>query len=919
MSDVTGDPDYAALRRALEQQYRIESIVHESPDGAVYRACDLTLDRPVVIKAAHPALAGPWRFEEFEREARILASLHHPAIPSVHHAEPLGEYLHVVVEDPGGDPLERRLRERPLPPEEVVRIGVEVLGALEVVHARGLAHRDVQEGNVILAAGRCVLDGFARAGPAGDADIAEDLRAAALLLARAAGRADGQVQRLPYRLRFALERALAAEPAERWPTASAFRAALQNPGRRPVRWGQWARTAAVPVLAAVSWYAWPADGGEPPPPRELAIMPFKVDGGQPLEPLGTHFTHLVQLNLDNLPGLELTSRRQVDYWWTGQGHDPLGIDWAGAARDLQVHWVAYGLVDRRPGDLLRVRLTLYDSLGTKSVLPEVRGPAADLAALGDSVTLRMIRVVSPRADSLYEPVAGLAAVPLAALKAFLQGEAAFAQDAWALAQRYYEIALEHDPAFALAEWRLANVKRWRRLPYEVDLREVYRRHAHRFRPRDGLLIEALIDPDLKARFAKLDTVIASHPADGYARLLQGEELFHRGPLVGRGIEQAVAAMAAAVALDPALALAHDHLVLAAVRLGRRDEARHALARRRRLGTSARPGDLAMVPFLKLVYDERFVPWRAALRYRYIALRKDRRQLAEIERVARMGTPWLDMPHTQLRYSELLLRAGESSGETHATAHEGKGLAYVALGRWGEALAQIDSAAALLDLPEARLQRAEWRVVPAALGMPAVDAAEGLRQLEELSTDSVVRDRAIWALALAAQSAGDTALARRWTALLSPESPLRALLEAREAALHGDLGLALARSDSARLAFQVTRPPDAFAGAAFHLLRGDWFAALGDRGRADAEWLWYEASDVEGWPVGLAQAGEVDGALGVFARLKRARARLVPGASAGDTLRACGHLRRIVQLWAGADSVMSPLLREASGLAEQCPR
>ena len=116
-----------------------------------------------------------------------------------------------------------------------------------------------------------------------------------------------------------------------------------------------------------------------------------------------------------------------------------------------------------------------------------------------------------------------------------------------------------------------------------------------------------------------------------------------------------------------------------------------------------PEDLDLVPFLHLVYDERFVPWRAWLRWHYLAWRRDPRMLAKIEQVARMGTPWLDMPETQLRYSDLLLRAGAHSAQTYGTAHEGKGLAYYALGRPRQALAEIDSATDLMDSPEARLQ------------------------------------------------------------------------------------------------------------------------------------------------------------------------------------------------------------------------
>jgi tetratricopeptide (TPR) repeat protein len=913
---VTESDRYASLRTALEHEFWIEQVLEETATGAVYVARDLTLDRRVLVKALDPASAGDARTTEFGREVKVLASLSDPGIPTIHHAGLIGDLRFVVLEHPGGETLECRLREGPLSPEEILRLGVQLLGALETVHAAGMVHSAVIPRNVIVADGRYLLDGFGAATAATDGAALADLQAVGRLLGEAGGRS------LPRPVRAAVKRALSLDPAERVPSATAFREALETMVRRSAPRRRGRRVAIGAILAVGAIYgivqAWDRPRALGAAPRELAVLPLEVDGGQPLDPLGLNLAHLIQLNLEEVPDLGLTPRGQVDRWWKTQGREASAVDGFSAARALRAHWVGHGLVDRRPGDVLRVRLSLYDSTGSTSVLPEVRGPGSDLAALGDSISLSIIRVVAPRSDKLYEPVVGFAGVPLAALKAFLQGEAAFAQDAWALAQRYYELALGADSTFALADWRLANVRHWRRLPPGLGLAGVYRRHASRLRPRDRLLIKALLEPDLEIRFAELDRVIQRLPGDGYARLLQGEELFHRGPLVGRGLDEALPVMDSAVAADSSLALAHDHLVLGHIRFGRGKEARGALDLRRRVGQGDRQDDLDLVPFLELVYDERFVPWRAWARYRYIAWRKDPRQLDGIERVARTGMPWLDMPRTQLRYCDLLLRAGRPAAETHATAHEGKGLALFALGRLNEALAEIDSAAALFDSPEARLQQAEWRVIPHALGLPGAATRDWESRLAELAEDSSFGSRAAWALALARLAAGDTVEARRWSERLAAAAPLRALVDAGQAAARGDFELALALTDSVRLEFQVTRPPDPFAAAVFHLFRGDWWAATSEPARADRERLWYEASDVEGWPEGLSQSGEVDGALATFARLKRARALLAPGSSAGDSLTACSHLARIGELWSDVDPVLRPLADEAATLAKSCP-
>ena len=902
---MTEHERYAPLRSALERDLRIEQILQESPEGAAYLARDLTLARRVLVKALDSARAGEAAAEAFAREARVLASLSDPGIPAIHHAGSTGGFRYILLEPPEGPTLDQRLGNGPLPPREVLRLGLQVLGALDTMHNSGFAHGSVEPRHVIVGDSRIVLSGFGHATAHTDEAARADLEAVARLLREAGGGT------LPGPVGTAVKRALGLAGEGRL-GAEGFRALLEDTERRPARRRPGRAAALGTALLVGAVYvgvsAWNRPGPPGPAPRQLAVLPLDVDGGQSLDPLGKNLAYLIQLGLEEVPGLELTPRSQVDRWWEEQARADRPADGFAAARALRAHWVAHGVADRRPDGALRVRLSLYDSAGTGRALPEVRAPAGDLAALGDSLALTVLRVVAPPADRGLEP-GGFASVPLPALKAFLQGEAASARDAWALAQRYYETAIGLDSAFALADWRLANIKRWRRLSHGSDLAAVYARHASRFRTRDRLLIEALLQPDLDVRFALLDTAIQRLPADGSARLLQGEELFHLGPLAGHGVDEALPVMAAAVARDSALALAYDHLVLGHVRAGRRDGARDALGLRRRVGHGDRRDDLDLLPFLELAYDERFVPWRAWLRYHYIAWRRDPRQLEGIERIARVGTPWLDLPRTQLRYCDLLLRAGPAQPETHATAHQGKGMALFALGRISEALAELDSAAALFDSPEARLQQAEWRAIPAALGYPGLEAQSWTQRLTELVQDSTIGVRAAWALAFIAGD--DPSHARPWLERLPAGSPLRTLVEARLVAARGDLAAALALTDSIRTAFQQSTPPDPFAGAVFHLLRGDWLAARGERDRADREWLWYEASDVEGWPQGLAQAGEVGAALGPVARLKRARALLGAGSSASDTARACAHVERVRELWSDADASLRALQADAS--------
>jgi hypothetical protein len=125
------------------------------------------------------------------------------------------------------------------------------------------------------------------------------------------------------------------------------------------------------------------------------------------------------------------------------------------------------------------------------------------------------------------------------------------------------------------------------------------------------------------------------------------------------------------------------------------------------------------------------------------------------------------------------------------------------------------------------------------------------------------------------------------------------------------------SDSLEIAFNATDPPDLFARAAFHLHRGAWLAALGDPRAADREWLWSESSDIGGWPQGPAQAGEIDGMLGVYARLLRGQSLLRADAGAAERVRGCAYLKRVAELWGGAEPAFGTLAARADSLLQRC--
>ena len=230
------------------------------------------------------------------------------------------------------------------------------------------------------------------------------------------------------------------------------------------------------------------------------------------------------------------------------------------------------------------------------------------------------------------------------------------------------------------------------------------------------------------------------------------------------------------------------------------------------------------------------------------------------RVARLGVPWFDIPATQIALGRIILARRASTDSARASARTGIALGLMAMGRPDAALAQLDSAVALFPSAEARLQQAEWRAVPPFVGLPlartGADPAWDAR-LETLAADPSTRTRALWALALRGLAAGDTSAFERARARVDSAaagSPLAALLRAVGEGARGRPAAALAIADSIRPLLAVDHPPDPFAGVVFHLRRGDWLAAQGDRRAADDEWAWYEGSDFEGLAGGRRAGG-----------------------------------------------------------------
>ena len=143
----------AALSRGMIfAGYRVESLVGRGGMGVVYRATDLSLERPVALKLVAPELAEDERFRErFLREPRLAASLDHPHVIPIYEAGEHDGQLYLAMRFVEGSDLRTILeREEKLSPERTLAVLAQVADALDAAHRRALVHRDVKPANVLL-------------------------------------------------------------------------------------------------------------------------------------------------------------------------------------------------------------------------------------------------------------------------------------------------------------------------------------------------------------------------------------------------------------------------------------------------------------------------------------------------------------------------------------------------------------------------------------------------------------------------------------------------------------------------------------------------------------------------------------------------------------------------------------------------
>ena len=136
----------------LSDRYRLIELLGQGGMATIYRAHDSRLDRDVAVKVLRPEYGRDPEFGfRFRQEAQAAASLNHPNIVAVHDfgQDKVGPFIVMELVD-GEDIATTIRRDGPMRPRQAAAIVADVARALSAAHARGIVHRDVKPGNIML-------------------------------------------------------------------------------------------------------------------------------------------------------------------------------------------------------------------------------------------------------------------------------------------------------------------------------------------------------------------------------------------------------------------------------------------------------------------------------------------------------------------------------------------------------------------------------------------------------------------------------------------------------------------------------------------------------------------------------------------------------------------------------------------------
>ncbi len=907
----------------MEPDYVVERELARGGMGVVFLGRDVELDRPVAIKVLPPELATVTAAQRLRREAHLLANLSHSHIVPVHKAGEADGLFYYVMDYVDGETLEERLSTGPLPRKQVLKLGRDVLDALEAMHERNIVHRDIKPGNLFLVGDRTLVADFGIAKPGGESDDTvtdegstigtpgymapeqmegqeaspvTDMYAVGMVLFEAlTGRRWSRMKPdwsgfprglIGPGIGRVIRRALAVDPEDRWPDARIFRHRLW----RIRLYEYWLRAVGLTVggmafgALVMALLRPPGAGGGAPGGLTVRVAAFQQSGGAEDRPrLADSVTASLKRNLSGSPDFRV-----------------LGPDESGATgptvllRGAAIVAGKHLTLEVRSEGLLGLR---------RPVHARVEGELAHWEALTDTLAYETLSDLWGESSPLrrWLPRAALPGTTRG-FTAWLAAEQLFNEARWEEADDAYRAAVEIDSTCWLCSWRITEVERQlsKPLPAQVHVRRAFEqigRFPEHYRP-----LIVLRTLPVSARLDTLNAATANWRDFYYPWFLKGDELFHRGPLFGRLRRESAAAFLEAARLRPEFASTWEHLAWVRIAEGDAEGAQRALDS---LTSRPHPGDYTA--FIQLAFQYRFESPEVASGVAKTVLQDARvmamRNLVSGPRLMPtfeafdgaigLGGLFTEIPgRPDLALSGLLaqLFGHFAMGEVRFARDRAR-----EIGReFPEAdwlplfAAQLDAGLYLFDSPQGNADPRE--------------VLNALRRYAARGTGPAAQQRrAAWIAALLASRVGDEPAARAFRDRVASDSvarPLTIVLQADSLAGQGEFDRALALADSLRQWEAAESAPGPFFRTVSHLLRARWYEDTGNLEAARRELRWHESWD-GGAPTDAPAVQEVDWAFGTIARWRRARLldRI------GETgVEACATYGAVARLWARGDGV-----------------
>ncbi len=153
--DAPGEPqdifDHPSTIWTAKSKFRIDEQIGSGGMGIVWKGFDLTLHRPVAIKALHPRFLSQLQVvRRFQMEALIIGALRHPNIVQVYEVVDDDKSPMIIMEYVEGHQLDHVIRDTGAAMEQLVGYLITICDALGFAHSRGILHRDIKPGNIMI-------------------------------------------------------------------------------------------------------------------------------------------------------------------------------------------------------------------------------------------------------------------------------------------------------------------------------------------------------------------------------------------------------------------------------------------------------------------------------------------------------------------------------------------------------------------------------------------------------------------------------------------------------------------------------------------------------------------------------------------------------------------------------------------------